>query len=57
MPDVRRVAANGNRLTVETAESDIIAGVLIRDFGATGLEIEAASLERAFLALTSGATD
>ena len=53
MPEVRRVAVDGNRLTVETAESDAVAAVLIRDFGGTDLEIEAASLERAFVALTN----
>ena len=52
MPHVRRVDATDDRVTVETVESDVVAGALIRDFGATGLEIEAASLERAFVALT-----
>ncbi len=53
MPGVRRVTVNGDRLTVETSESDAVAGVLLTDFGATDLEIEAASLERAFTALTN----
>ena len=52
--DVRRVVAGGDRLSVETAESDTIAALLIRDFGGTDLEIEAASLERAFMTLTNG---
>ncbi len=53
IPEVRRVTATGDRLVVETSDSDAIAGLLIRDFGGTGLEIEAASLERAFMALTT----
>ncbi len=53
MPEVRRVAVDGNRLTVETAESDAVAAALIGEFGGTDLEIEAASLERAFVALTN----
>ncbi len=52
--DVRRVTASGDRVSVETAASDTIAALLIRDFGGTDLEIEAASLERAFMTLTNG---
>lgn len=56
MPDVRRVSASGDRLTIETVDSDIVAGLLLRDLGGTELEIEAASLERAFLTLTQPRT-
>ena len=53
-PGVRRVALDGDRLTVETADSDAVARRLLGELGGTDLEIEPASLERAFLQLTHG---
>jgi ABC-2 type transport system ATP-binding protein len=53
VPDVRRVTGDGDRLTVETADSDAVARLLLGDLGGSDLEIEPASLERAFLQLTN----
>ena len=54
-PDVRRVVVDDDRLTVETADSDAIARRLLGELGGSDLEIEPASLERAFLQLTGSA--
>ena len=51
-PDVHRVAVDGDRLTVETVDSDGIARRLLGELGGSDLEIESASLEQAFVQLT-----
>lgn len=53
--EVRRVAVDGDRLTVETFDSDSIARRLLGEFGGVDLEVEPASLEQAFMQLTHGA--
>ena len=50
--DISDVAANGARLDIVTSDSDAVARLLL-DAAACDLEIEAASLEHAFLALTA----
>ena len=49
---VRSVSTEGDRVVVDTTESDLIARRLL-DLGGFDLEIEPASLERAFLELTN----
>jgi ABC-2 type transport system ATP-binding protein len=49
---VRSVQTANQRLTVHTADSDAVARALLVDFGGRDLEIEAASLESAFVNLT-----
>lgn len=51
-PDVHRVTVAGDRLTVETSDSDAVARRLLGEFGGTDLEVEPASLEAAFVQLT-----
>ncbi len=52
-PDVVRVDNIGDRLTIETADADEVARHLLGPAAAHDLEITAASLEQAFLALTA----
>ena len=47
--------AHSHRLVVETSDSDDVARFLLGPAGARNLEIEMASLEQAFVALTNGA--
>ncbi len=49
---IPHVTLDGDRLTVETADSDAVARRLLVDFGGWDLEIEPASLESAFVRLT-----
>lgn len=53
MPSVRESRVERGRLVIETTDSDEIARELLGSLGATDLEIEAASLEHAFIQLTS----
>ncbi len=55
-PDITRVDLTGDRVEVETSDSDAVARYLLGTVGGHDLEIDAASLEQAFLALT-GDTD
>ncbi|MGI9597431.1 MAG: ABC transporter ATP-binding protein [Acidimicrobiales bacterium] len=48
-----RIELEGDRLTVETPDSDAVARLLLTELGGSSLEIEAASLESAFLRLTA----
>lgn len=56
LADVRSVNVDGDRITVESSDSDAVARLLLVELGAYDLEIEAASLERAFLQLTNHST-
>ena len=49
---VTRSEVAGDRLVVETPDSDAVAHLLLSELGATDLEIRAASLETAFIRLT-----
>ncbi|MEM7276450.1 MAG: ABC transporter ATP-binding protein [Actinomycetota bacterium] len=49
---VSSVELDGDRLLVESSDSDTVARLLLNELGATDLEIEAASLENAFVRLT-----
>jgi len=51
--DVHRIDVDGDRLTIETPDSDTAARLLLGELGGSSLEIEAASLESAFLRLTN----
>jgi len=51
--DVQAIAVDGDRLRVETSDSDEVARLLLGDLGGRDLEIEMASLEAAFLRLTT----
>lgn len=53
--DVNAAVADGDRLTVEAGDSDVVARLLLTELGGTELEIEAASLEAAFVRLTDPA--
>ncbi len=55
IPDVRDVHAQGDRLTVTSADSDAVARALLGDLGGRNLEISSGSLETAFIALTGDA--
>lgn len=48
---------HNDRLVVESAESDDIARIVLADLGGFDLEIEPASLERAFIQLTNADTN
>lgn len=52
--DTNRIEVDGDRLTIETPDSDAVARLLLGELGGSSLEIEAASLESAFLRLTNG---
>lgn len=52
LPAVRSVTAEHGRLVLETHESDDLARRLLGSLGGSDLEIEAASLEHAFIQLT-----
>ncbi len=52
IPGVRDVNAQGNRLTVTSADSDTVARALLDELGGHNLEIASGSLETAFIALT-----
>lgn len=47
------VSVDGDRLTIETSDSDTVARHLLGELGGADLEIEAASLESAFVRLTA----
>ncbi len=49
---VSRSAVDGDRLTVETGDSDHVARLLLGELGGSDLEIRPASLETAFVRLT-----
>jgi ABC-2 type transport system ATP-binding protein len=49
---VQSVTVDGDRLTIEAADSDAVAHRLLAELGGRDLEIEAASLESAFVQLT-----
>lgn len=51
--DVHAVKVEGDRVVVTTADSDSVAMLLLRDLGGSGLQVAPASLDRAFMALTS----
>lgn len=51
-PEITRVDLTGDRVEVETSDSDAVARYLLGAVGGHDLEIDAASLEQAFLALT-----
>lgn len=53
LPEVSRIDLTGDRVEVETADSDAVARYLLGSVGGRDLEIDAASLEQAFLALTA----
>ncbi|MEZ5407877.1 MAG: ABC transporter ATP-binding protein [Acidimicrobiales bacterium] len=55
-PDVHTATADADRLVIETANSDAVAALLLSELGGRDLEIEAASLETAFLRLTGTGT-
>jgi ABC-2 type transport system ATP-binding protein len=59
LPGVRSVEIRGDRVIVQTTDSDAVARCLLSSAGATDLEIVAHNLEDAFLALTGddGASD
>ncbi|MEM9613469.1 MAG: ABC transporter ATP-binding protein [Actinomycetota bacterium] len=52
LPEITRVDLTGDRVEVETSDSDAVARYLLGTVGGHDLEIDAASLEQAFLALT-----
>ncbi|WP_278312699.1 ABC transporter ATP-binding protein [Lolliginicoccus levis] len=52
-PGVRGIDLHGDRVSITTTESDDIARLLLNHTSATDLEITSASLEAAFVALTS----
>jgi ABC-2 type transport system ATP-binding protein len=55
---VSHSTVDGDRLTVETADSDAVARLLLGELGGSDLEIRPASLETAFIRLTdTGATE
>jgi ABC-2 type transport system ATP-binding protein len=54
---VSRSAVDGDRLTVETADSDLVARLLLGELGGSDLEIRPASLETAFVRLTDAHRD
>ena len=53
LPGVRKVETRGDRVLVQTTDSDAVARYLLTRTSATDLEIVAHNLEDAFLALTS----
>ncbi|MEM8922431.1 MAG: ABC transporter ATP-binding protein [Actinomycetota bacterium] len=55
-PDVHRVDHHNGQLVVETADSDDVARYLLGPAGGHDLEIDVASLEQAFMALTDTGT-
>ncbi len=52
---IGRLDVDGDRLTIETPDSDAVARLLLGELGGSSLEIEAASLESAFVRLTNEA--
>jgi ABC-2 type transport system ATP-binding protein len=54
---VSRSAVDGDRLTVETTDSDLVARLLLGELGGSDLEIRPASLEAAFVRLTDAHRD
>ncbi len=55
-PNALHVTRQGDQLVVESAESDGIARLVLGELGGFDLEIEPASLERAFIELTTEPT-
>jgi len=51
--DVQRIEIDDDRVTIETPDSDAVARLLLGELGGSSVEIEAASLESAFLRLTN----
>lgn len=54
---VRSVDADLHGLVIDTTDSDNLARLILQDLGGTDLEIESASLENAFVQLTSTETE
>lgn len=54
-PEITRIDLTGDRVEVETSDSDAVARYLLGTVGGHDLEIDAATLEQAFLALTGDA--
>jgi ABC-2 type transport system ATP-binding protein len=52
-PGVIEVSQRGDRVVVAASDSDAIALLLLTELGGTALEVSAASLDRAFMALTA----
>ncbi|HEX6056620.1 MAG TPA: ABC transporter ATP-binding protein [Intrasporangium sp.] len=52
-PGVIHVTQRGDRVAVAASDSDAIALLLLTELGGTDLEVSAASLDRAFMALTA----
>jgi len=53
MPEVTAVSSHGSRVVVASTDSDAVARALLTDLGGTNVEVVTASLESAFLAITS----
>ncbi|MGI9606538.1 MAG: ABC transporter ATP-binding protein [Acidimicrobiales bacterium] len=53
LPEVGRVRVEHNKLVVDTTDSDAVARIILGPLDGTDVEIEAASLEHAFIQLTT----
>jgi ABC-2 type transport system ATP-binding protein len=53
LPEVTAVSSHGSRVVVASTDSDAVARALLTDLGGTNVEVVTASLESAFLAITS----
>ena len=53
LPEVTAVSSHGSRVLVTSTDSDAVARALLTDLGGTNVEVVTASLESAFLAITS----
>lgn len=53
LPEVCRIATEDTKVLIDTTDSDAIARIILGPLNGTELEIEAASLEQAFIQLTT----